>query len=66
MKEIHITEREREVLKEICKALTTKEIAEKLNVTTGTIESHKRTLIHKCRARNTLDLALMAVRKGWV
>ena len=66
MKEMHFTAREKEVLKEICSAYTTKEIAAKLKVSTGTIETHKRNLIQKCNARNTLDLAVMTVKNGWI
>ena len=66
MTDIHLTKREKQILREICNAQTVKEIAEKLNVSTGTIETHKRTLINKTNARNTLDLAVMAVREGWV
>ena len=62
----HLTKREIDVLIEICKARTTKEIADRLQISIGTVETHKRNLIHKTNARNTLGLALMAVRSGWV
>lgn len=60
--EVHITIRELEVLVLLSKGHTTKEIAQLLFVSTHTIESHKKNMIHKLDSRNTLDLVVKAIR----
>ena len=59
---VHITNRELEVLVLLSKGHTTKEIAHQLFVSTHTIESHKKNMIHKLESRNTIDLVVKAIR----
>ena len=64
MKNFNPSQRELEVLSKICEGLTAKEIGTQLYISQGTVESHKRNLILKFDARNTVDLAVKAVRSG--
>lgn len=55
-----ITIREREVLKLISEGLVTKEIAEKLFISIGTVATHRRNLISKLKVKNTAELVKVA------
>lgn len=56
-----ITPREGEVLELICKEHTTAEIAEKLFVSTRTIETHRKNLLEKLGVKNTAGLVIKAI-----
>lgn len=55
--------REREVLDYIATGLTTHEIADKLFVSKNTIETHRKNLLYKLKARNTAELVNNAYRQ---
>jgi DNA-binding NarL/FixJ family response regulator len=57
-----ITRREIEVLKWIAEGLTNQEIADKLFVSTSTIDSHRKSLISKLQVKNTAALIRTAVQ----
>jgi len=59
-----LTRREKEVLKLIVDELTTHEIAEKLFISTKTVETHRSHLIQKLDVRNTAGLVRIAIEKG--
>lgn len=59
-----LTRREQEVLDLIISEHTTKEIAEKLFVSSKTVETHRSHLIQKLGARNTAGLVRIAIEKG--
>lgn len=61
-----ISEREMEVLALICQEYTSKEIAEKLFISTRTVEGHRRSLQDKTGARNLVGLVMYAVKNGLV
>ena len=61
-----LTPRETEVLKLTAKEHTTAEIAEKLFISTHTVESHRKNLLSKLGKKNTAGLAAEAVRLGLV
>jgi two-component system invasion response regulator UvrY len=61
-----LTEREVEVLKLITQELSTAEIAEKLNITVKTIETHRRNLYKKIKVKNVVGLAIYAVKNNIV
>jgi two-component system invasion response regulator UvrY len=61
-----LTEREIEVLKLITQELSTAEIADKLNVTVKTIETHRRNLYKKIKVKNVVGLAIYAVKNNIV
>jgi DNA-binding NarL/FixJ family response regulator len=55
-----LTRREIEVLKLIAEGLTNQEIADKLFVSTSTIDSHRKNLISKLQVKNTAALVRVA------
>lgn len=61
-----ITSREQDILQLICKELTNPEIAEKLNISVRTVDSHRRNLLQKIGAKNTAGLVKFAFRSGLV
>lgn len=58
---IHITDRELEVLKLIVNENTNQEIAEKLFVSVRTVDAHRRNLLQKTGAKNTAGLVKYAI-----
>lgn len=54
----HISPRELEVAKLICKGYINGDIADKLNVKRGTVKTHIKSLFGKTRARNKITLLL--------
>lgn len=61
---IEISSREQEVLKLICRELTNAEIAEKLFISSRTVEGHRNNLLAKTGCRNTAGLVIFAIRHG--
>jgi len=61
-----LTEREKEVLQLIAEGKSTKQIASNLNVSTKTIESHRRQVMGKLNIRNIADLTKYAIREGLI
>ena len=59
---ISLTGREKEVLKLIVNELTNQEIAEKLFISSRTVDAHRRNLIAKTGVRNTAGLVKYAIR----
>ena len=59
-----LSRREKEVLGLILDELTTKEIAEKLFISVGTVETHRRNMLAKVGARNTAGLVRIALEYG--
>jgi RNA polymerase sigma factor (sigma-70 family) len=51
-----LSDREKEVLDCIASGLTTQEIGEKLFISKNTVETHRKNLLYKLRARNTAEL----------
>lgn len=60
-RELHITKREKEVLWLIANGHTNHEIAEKLFISSDTVDSHRRNLLGKLKARNTAMLIKCAI-----
>ena len=59
-----LTSREREILHLLAQGRSNKEIATLWNLSTYTVETHRRNLQEKLNLRNFADLVLYAVRKG--
>jgi len=59
-----ITRRECEILKLISDGFTNQEIADKLFISTSTVDSHRKNLLIKFDAKNTAALVKIAVEKG--
>lgn len=62
----HLTKREEEVLRMICKGYSTKEISDLLFISQKTVEGHKTNLLSKTNSKNTLNLMLYALRNKLV
>ena len=58
-----LTPREREILDYISEAYTTKDIADDLQISPRTVETHRRNLMDKIGAKNTAELVRFALDK---
>lgn len=64
--EILLTRREKEVLMLIADGMTNNEIAEKLFISSLTVDSHRKNLITKLNARNTASLIKIAIENNFI
>ena len=60
-----ITSREKDVLKFICEGLSNQEIGEKLSISVRTVEGHRNRLLKKTGCKNSVGLAMYAVKAGF-
>ena len=60
------TPRELDVLIAIASGDNTAEIADKLNISTNTVETFRKRLMAKFSARNAVDLVMKAIEKGYI
>jgi DNA-binding NarL/FixJ family response regulator len=61
---VELTNREKEVLELICKEFSNAEIADRLCLSTRTVEGYRNNLLTKTGCRNTAGLVLFAIRYG--
>ena len=61
---ILLTMREREVLQMIAEGNSTRAIAENLDISTKTVETHRLRMMNKLNLRNVADLTKFALREG--
>lgn len=61
-----LTRREKEVLELIADGLTTQEIADKLFVSTATVETHRKNLLVKLQAKNVAAMVKIAARMNLI
>ncbi len=61
---LELTEREIEVLYNICKGLSNQEIADTLFISKRTVDKHRENLLLKTNAKNTAGLVVYAIKKG--
>jgi two-component system response regulator NreC len=59
-----LSEREREVFQLIAEGHSNKEIAHLLNISPGTVETHRARIMEKLDVHSAADIVLYAVRKG--
>ncbi len=64
--EIHITKREKEVLKQIALGINNNDIANNLCISPRTVEGYKTTLIAKTGSKNIVDLLIFAIKNNLV
>lgn len=62
--DVVLSNREKEVLHYVAKEYTNQEIAEKINVSLRTVETHKRNLVKKLRVKNVVGLVRFALEQG--
>lgn len=65
-KEILITNREKTVLEHMAKGLSNKEIAEEMDLSVYTIETHKKNMMNKTVTKNALQLLQWARQNKWL
>jgi DNA-binding NarL/FixJ family response regulator len=63
---ILLSEREDEVLKEICKGYSNHEIAGTLFISPRTVERHRANLLSKTGCKNSIGLVMFAIKNGLV
>lgn len=61
-----LTEREREVLAAVGLGLSSKEIADKLFLTNGTVRNYISEILNKIDAKNRIEAVAIAKEKGWL
>jgi DNA-binding NarL/FixJ family response regulator len=64
--DLHITRREKEVLEHLAQGLDNNEIADKLFISTRTVEGYKTSLISKTGSKNIVDLLIYAIKNDLV
>lgn len=61
---VTLTAREREVLQQLAEGKTTKEMADALNVSVKTVETHRRNIMEKLDLHSIAELTKYAIREG--
>jgi DNA-binding NarL/FixJ family response regulator len=61
-----LTERERDVLRQIAWGYSNKEIAERLDISIKTVEAHKANALKKLDMSSRIDIVRYAVLQGWM
>jgi len=64
--EAPLTRRELEVLRLICKNLTSEEVAKELFISVSTVKYHKANMLAKMGFTKTIDLAFYMISNGWI
>ena len=62
--EVQLTEGETDVLRLIAKDHSTQEIADKLFISTQTVETHRKNLLNKLKTRSSIGLVKYAIESG--
>ena len=57
-----LSKREIEILVQICKGLSNKEIGELLNISKRTVDKHRENLLSKTHSKNTANLVMYAIK----
>lgn len=66
MKKIELTAQELKIIKLICKQMTAKEIGERLGLSHRTVEGYRDEILRKIGAKNSVGIALFAVKKNLI
>ena len=61
-----LTKREQEILELIANELTSGEIANYLNISIPTVESHRRNMFKKLQVQSVVGLVIEALKQGWI
>ena len=60
-----LTSREREVLQLLAEGMSNREIADQLNISVKTVETHRSNMMNKLDVDSKTELTKYALRKGW-
>lgn len=61
-----LTKREFQVVQKIVLGLSTREIAEELEITHNTVESHRKNIFTKLKLQSSVELVTLAFQRGWI
>lgn len=61
-----LTKRELEILSLIAQELTSVQIANYLNISIPTVESHRRNMFKKLQVQSVVGLVIEALKQGWI
>ena len=64
MTNIHLTQREKQVLLFIARQFTSKEISIELNISSDTVETYRKRLREKLNAKNSVGIVLNSIAFG--
>ena len=59
VQKVNITNREKDIIKELIKGLNVPQIAEKLHISNYTVETHKKNIFRKLNIHNSIDLVTL-------
>jgi DNA-binding CsgD family transcriptional regulator len=60
------TRRERDILKHIVEGSNSKQIADELNISLHTVNTHRKNILLKADCKSPVDLVIKAINHGWV
>ena len=63
-KDLSLSVREREIVRGLAEGHGSKQIADILHISTHTVDTHRRNLLKKTGTKNTLELAVVCLKKG--
>lgn len=66
LEELSLSDRELEIMRELCEGKTNKEIADTLKITPRTIDFHRTNIYTKTKSRNLAELVKYAIKHGLV
>lgn len=61
-----LTDREKEIAQLICQEFSYKDIANQLNISQRTVETHKKNILKKIGATKATGIVVYATKKGWI
>lgn len=61
-----MTKRELEIIEQMSLGKTTKEIADNLNISPLTVSTHRKNILGKTSAKNSIELIAIAKQKQWM
>jgi DNA-binding CsgD family transcriptional regulator len=63
-KDLVLSKREKEIVKLLSEGLASKQISDILHISSHTVDTHRRNLLKKTGAKNTLELVVICLKKG--
>lgn len=66
IKKYSLTYREREILKLYVEGFSNKEVADKLNISIRTVETHKNNIMQKFEFKSTVEMVKFALKNNWI
>ncbi len=61
-----LSKREKEIMLLVCEEFSSSQIAHKLSISVGTVHTHRKNILGKVGAKNSIGLVKYAIKKGWV